>query len=100
MDRDEKGHFLPGHKNVGAGRKPKSHEEKLLKAVSDSITPEDIRDILNALKNKARHGSIEAARVILAYAIGMPVQRSEITGAGGDVLRVIVEHADDHGNAS
>lgn len=85
MTRDEKGKFVKGHPGIG-GRKSKSHEEKILEAVSRACKPEDIQAIMEALIRKAKNGSIQAAKVVLAYSIGMPVQRTEITGTDSGPL--------------
>ena len=87
MTRDEKGKFVKGHPGMG-GRKPKSHEEKVLEAVSRACSPADIQAIMEKLVSKAKTGNIQAAKIVLAYAIGMPVQKTEITGAGGGPVEI------------
>jgi hypothetical protein len=97
MTRDEKGQFVKGHPGMG-GRKPKSYNEKALEAVSRACKPDDIQAIMEVLVKKAQNGNIQAAKVVLSYAIGMPVQRTEITGADGGPVEVKeVEVVKDYG---
>ena len=89
MTRDENGRFVKGHEGMG-GRKPKSHEEKVLAAVNRACSPSDIQAIMESLIRKALNGNIQAAKVVLAYAIGMPIQKTDITTGGKEITLTVV----------
>lgn len=85
--RDPKtGRFVKGNKlrpayqpNVGRPRKLDS--KVMLEAIHDAFTPAEVTELLRqardiAVKNDDAKGVLEVARLVLAYAIGKPVQRS------------------------
>jgi hypothetical protein len=79
--RFQKGNKLrPAHQpNVGRPRKLDSGI--MLQAIHDAFTPEEVTGLLRqardiAVKNDDAKSVLEVARLVLAYAIGKPVQRS------------------------
>lgn len=85
--RDPKtGRFVKGNRfrppvTPGAGRPRKLDSKVMLEAIHDAFTPEEITQLLRraveiAEKNDDAKGVLEVARLVLAYAIGKPVQRS------------------------
>jgi hypothetical protein len=85
--RDAKtGKFIKGNtfKNPNTrspGRPRKLDSALMLQAIGDAFTPQDVVDLLHkaveiAEKNDESKTILEVARLILAYAIGKPVQRS------------------------
>ena len=78
VNRGEHGRLLKGSQLNPNGRPPKSHEEKVLAAVSRGCSPKDIQAIMEVLVKKALNGNIQASKIVLAYAIGMPIQKTPI----------------------
>ena len=78
----------------GPGRPKKSIEEKYSKAVYSAIKPEDLKEIIAMISKAAKRGDVQAAKLLLSYVIGMPVQKNEITGADGG--KIIVKLIDDN----
>jgi hypothetical protein len=78
MTRDEKGRFVKGHADQGAGRKPKAIEEQYLEAFRASVSPDDWQAIIKRAVNDAKQGDAQARKFIADYMIGQPVQRQEI----------------------
>lgn len=89
MVRDKKGRFIKGHPNVGAGRKPKSQEETLIQAAFSAVSPEAVKDIMQVLERKAKGGNLVAIKLYLAYTIGEPVQKTELTGTSDMTIRFV-----------
>lgn len=84
--RDSKGRFVKGHrpfnkKNPG-GRPERNTEEKYLRVFSDTVTEQDLEDIILAVMARAKAQDMVAARIILEYALGKPAQRVDVTSAG------------------
>ena len=65
------------------GRPKKSVEEKYTKAVYSAIKPEDLKEVVAAIIKSAKRGDMRAAKLVLDYTIGTPVQKTEITGRDG-----------------
>lgn len=74
----------------GPGRPKRTVEEKYLKAFSDAFKPADIKEIVAALKKSAVRGDVRAAQLLFSYGLGTPIQRNEISGAGGESIRISV----------
>ena len=84
--RDAKGKFIKGNtfKNPNVrspGRPRKLDSGIMLQAIHDAFTPEEVTGLLRqardiAVKNDDAKSVLEVARLVLAYAIGKPVQRS------------------------
>jgi len=71
--------FAKGNK-AAVGHKDPRHEYKiaLATAVQRAVTPDDIRDIVQAMVQKAKKGDTFAAREVLDRVLGKPDQA--ITG--------------------
>lgn len=93
MTRDEKGRFIKG--NPGGGRLKRSTEEKYLAILRETITPEDWQDICIRAIQDAKRGDAAARKWCADYLIGPPIERKEITGAGGGPVKL---HWDDGEN--
>lgn len=85
--------FKPGQTGNPKGRPKKSVEEKYSKAVYAAIKPEDLKEIITMISKAAKRGDVQAAKLLLSYVVGMPVQKNEITGADGG--KIIVKLIDD-----
>lgn len=75
-----KGNKIRPHHNNG-GRPKKLDSKAMLQAINDGFTPEEVIDLLYksiemAEKANDWRGVFEVGRLILAYSIGKPVQRS------------------------
>lgn len=83
--------FKPGQTGNPKGRPRKSVEEKYLKAVYSAIKPDELKEIMVMLARAAKRGDVQAAKLLLSYVVGMPVQKNEITGADGGTVRISVK---------
>jgi hypothetical protein len=70
-EREAKGRFAKGNSG-GPGNPYARLVAALRKAAIEAVTPEDIRDIINALKEKAKTGDLAAAKLLLSYTLGKP----------------------------
>jgi hypothetical protein len=69
--RDENGQFTAGNK--GGPGNPFGRKVALLrKALIDSVTAQDIQDVATRLLALAKEGDVQAAKLLLAYAVGKP----------------------------
>ena len=81
--------FQPGHKlakggrRVGAGRKPEQWKELFNRALTKATTEEDLEQVLNTLRDRAKSGDSRAAALYLGYVVGKPIERQEISGPDG-----------------
>jgi hypothetical protein len=76
-----KGNKLRPEKQGKVGRPRKLDSGIMLQAIHDAFTPEEVTGLLRqardiAVKNDDAKSVLEVARLVLAYAIGKPVQRS------------------------
>lgn len=71
-DRDAQGHFKPGHSVKSPGnphwRKIAEHR----KAIKEAISPKDIKDVIQKMRDMAKEGDVFAARVFLERCVGKP----------------------------
>jgi hypothetical protein len=70
-DRDEKGRFRKGNRG-GPGNPFTRRMAKLRQVALDSVTDDDIRAAIDALKQKAREGDVAAIKLLLSYTVGKP----------------------------
>ncbi len=79
-----------GGKREGAGRKSKAHELGLYELINEMFTPDDRREVFRMLVQDAKSPfpRIRAAarELLLAYAFGKPIQRTEHSGEVGSYL--------------
>src|SRR5262245_33980244 len=71
--RDAKGRFGKGNRG-GPGNPYARQTAKLRQAMLDAVTPEDMQEVIAALKAKAKSGDVAAIRLMLQYTIGKPVE--------------------------
>lgn len=98
-NRDSKGRFVKGHtpSNKGKGGRPsRNTEEKYLRVFSDTVTDEDLQEILRVVMSRAKAADMVAARIIFDYALGKPAQRVEVETTG-DLNIVLVWPEDEDG---
>jgi hypothetical protein len=71
--RDARGRFAPGNR-VGKGNPLAGRIAKLRAALIEAVKPGDVQAIARSLVKKARAGEIDAARLLLAYTLGKPIE--------------------------
>ena len=89
--RDDNGRYIKGHKSNG-GRKPRQVEQSYLDAMMGVVSLMDWRQIVAKARDQALKGDPVARKWLGDYLQGTPVNRTELTGDGGDALTIIVEH--------
>lgn len=88
---------MPGIKGKGgkkgrSGRKSKAEELGLVALLDECFTVEDRKELIKALVKEAKRAplmNMDAAKLLLSYAYGKPVDRKEVTGKDGQPIRVI-----------
>jgi hypothetical protein len=71
-----------GGARLGAGRKPKAEEIKIIEQMDAIAVPEDA---WRALWDKCQDGDIQAIKTWLNYRFGMPKQQIDVTTQGDKV---------------
>jgi hypothetical protein len=69
--RDAAGRFTKGNPG-GPGNPFARRTAAMRKALCDAVSEEDLRQIAEALKRKAKEGDVAAARLVLSYVVGRP----------------------------
>lgn len=87
--RDEKGRFVKGHADQGAGRKPRATEDDFLALIDDAVSPGDWTDIINKAKSQAKRGDAVARAWLTDRRFGKAKQPNELTGKDGNALEVV-----------
>ncbi len=94
-ERDPKGRFVKGTSGNPNGRATFSAESNYADVYKSKVTPEKFGEVVNQLIHLATvKRDMNAIKLLLAYAMGQPVQKSEVTGAEGNALEIIVRYAD------
>ena len=86
--RKTNGQFAKGHSGNPQGRPKRSTEERYLRALSTFVTMEDWEKIVRSAVSRAKCGDSTARQWLSDYLIGKPVQRTEVSGPGGEVLTI------------
>jgi len=86
-ERNENGQFAKGN-GGGPGRPRLDAEQKYLRTLHRSLLQRDVREIVKKLIGKAKTGNIQAAKVLLEYAIGKPTQYVSADVSGEGMLKV------------
>jgi hypothetical protein len=69
--RDAAGRFTKGNPG-GPGNPFARRTAAMRKALCEAVSEEDLRQIAEALKQKAKEGDVAAARLVLSYVVGRP----------------------------
>jgi len=71
--RDHQGRFGPGNQaSKGRSNPHAKRVAELRSAFLEAVTPDDIREVVAALKAQALEGNVQAARVLLDRVLGPP----------------------------
>src|SRR4051812_47398225 len=70
--RDEKGRFRKGNRG-GPGNPYTRQTPRLRQAALEAVSEDDIHEIFNVLKDRARQGDVSAIKLLLSYSIGKPL---------------------------
>jgi hypothetical protein len=97
MTRDEKGHFAKGVSGNPKGRAPKQREAQYISVLVSCVSDTDWKEIITKAVTDAKRGDTAARKFLADYLIGPPVEKKEITGAGGNeiILKVVYERKDE-----
>ena len=96
-ERDEKGRFVKGQSGNPKGRATFSAESNYADVYKSKVTPEVFADVVSRLIYLAVvKRDMNAIKLVLAYGMGQPVQKSEVTGAEGNALEIIVRYAENN----
>lgn len=82
-----------GGARPGAGRKPKRDEQALADLLDQAWPVEEREATIRYHALQAARGDRHAFKLLMAYAYGTPVQRSEISGPDGGAIPVSIEAA-------
>ncbi len=79
--------FVKGQVANPNGRPKKAIEERYLKSLYSVLKQSDWREIVEMAVKQAKRGDSQARKWLSDYALGTPVQRTEISGRdGGPIL--------------
>ena len=70
--RDEHGHFRQGNRG-GPGNPFARQIARLRKTLLEAVSEADLVEVIEMLKHKAKEGDVAAAKLLLSYSIGKPV---------------------------
>ena len=71
------------------GRPKKSVEEKYLKRLQSCVSIEDWKEIIQKAISQAKRGDTAARKWLSDYLMGVPVQKTELTGAEGGAINIV-----------
>ena len=94
VTRGDKGQLQKGSVLNPKGRPKRSREERYLKMLTTSVSDDDWQAIITRAVSDAKRGDATARKWLTDYLIGPPVERKEITGAGGNVIEVTIAGID------
>ena len=94
-ERDENGRFVKGATGNSRGRMPKERETKFYEITLSAVTFDDWKAIVVKAKEQAKRGDAVARKWLADYLIGPPVQRNEVTGKDGEIIRVSLKGDND-----
>ena len=83
--RDDFGRFAKGNA-IAAGNPMNLRMRELRRSLLDCATADHMREIFDSLMESARAGDTAAARVLLEYLTGKPVQAVDLSGPDGTAL--------------
>lgn len=100
VGRSEDGKFQKGVSGNPKGRPRKDREERFYEITASTVTFQDWKEIVEKAVTLAKRGDTAARKWLSDYLMGVPVQKTELTGAEGGGLKVIVEYANREANTT
>ena len=97
MKRDKNGKWLKGETGNPNGRPKKEHEEEYYRILVSICTPAHWKKIVEKMIADAEGGDDKARKLLFDHALGLPVQKTELTGAEGDKIIFEVHYKDGNG---
>ena len=94
MTRDDKGRFVKGISGNPNGRASKEREVQYRDILVSTITIDRWKKIIVKAAEQAERGDSVARKWLADYLIGVPVQKTELGGADGSALEIIVRYAE------
>jgi hypothetical protein len=88
------GGFKKGRSGNPNGRPRKSIEERYTKAVYSVVKADEFKAVIEMILKAAKRGDMRAAKLILDYTVGTPVQKTELTGRDGGQIEFGVQAID------
>ena len=88
-DRDKSGRFTAGHSAYRSGGRKRRTQEEEIKTALAQAKPRP--DVLKKLGEAIERRESWAISLYLAYDWGRPVERHEVSGAGGDPLAILID---------
>lgn len=93
--RDDKGRWLKGGTSPNpSGRRSRAQELAYLQIMQDTVKRADWVAIIEKAVEQAKQGRTAAREWLGKYLMGLPTQRTELTGSQGDPLKITVEWED------
>ena len=93
-ERNNKGQFTKGHKNVSPGRPPQATEEEYRVAFLEIVPIERFKRMVEAQAKRAERGDIQAFNAIANRVLPI-IEKREHSGPDGEPLRIEVFYAND-----
>ena len=87
--RASNGRFARGNRG-GPGNPFARQTARLRQAALDAVSPEDIKATFDALKKKSAEGDVPAAKLLLSYCVGKPVEPADPDTLDQHELKTIV----------
>lgn len=87
-ERDNKGRFTAGN-SISPGRNKREVELEYLDRLKSVCDPDKFDMITAKLVQLAKNGNIKAIELLFKYIIGLPVQRTELTGNEGGAINIM-----------
>lgn len=98
--RDEQGRWLKGGASPNpSGRRSRAQELAYLQIMKDTVKRADWVAIIEKAVEQAKQGRTAAREWLAKYLMGLPTQRTELTGQDGNALKIIVEWDDNATNS-
>lgn len=88
VQRGEDGKLKQGSVLNPKGRPKKEREQAYYDVLVSSVSKEDWAAIVTRAVSDAKRGDQAARKWLADYLVGAPIQRNEISGKDGDVIRV------------
>lgn len=91
---ENSGQFKKGQSGNPSGRPPKEREIRYMEITQSACTFKDWRLIVKKAVEQAKRGDTQARKWLADYLVGPPVQKQEVSGAGGGALDIVLKWQD------